>query len=528
MTDLSIFTKQLQSMLPQWMKMAKDPDSVGAQFLNVFGLEFEDIKGFLNEVSSNQYIGTIDIGQIDLTYKVPLALPSIVDYKAIDVATGVKGEEQFIIRLVDTIREFYGAADTEHVGIIDRTEGLVYIRPANALIESNKEAPYDSVLINGTAHYDLILHHIWNALDEFGLLLGVHRLYGERNSDFKERIEGVFLHPGNSTKDGLYNALSRELGINKEDIKINELSDTAFKNSLLNSDGSPSQRLISYAQNINRLLGFTWDNMSWDEAYWKSIEEANMGLDYLPHVWDAQMNLWSDENIQSGIGDGNDLLVRAPEEQSNTRNFNYYVGLRGTIKDGQMIHPEHSFKYKIVAKGAILSDEDKPQNYRYTVVASEIIYLYYIIRARQQYDYVTAIDFTDMTGFVYDSGNNLEVVQGNTIMSPKADKQLDLRVSMETTKKTETPKLHTLTVTWKDASGIIRNFPFDTQVDFDRNDPTVVVEKQNLITSPEGNVELGYGDFYHVLDTEGDWRKGSLLNTEITSNGSIRLVKPKI
>jgi hypothetical protein len=525
---LSIFTRQLQSMLPQWMKMAKDPTSVGAQFLNVFGLEFDDVKKYLNEITSNQYIGTADIGQIDLTYKVPLALPTIVDYEGIDTAVAIKGDDQFSIKIVTTLRDFYGAGADQHVAILDRTAGLLYVRPASALITSNKLSPYDSVLINETAHYELILHHVWNAFDEFGLLLGIQRLYGERNAEFKARILDVFANPGNSTKDGLYNALSRELGIDKDLIRINELSDPAFKDTLLNSDGSPSQKLISYSQNINKLLGFTWDNMAWDEAYWKSIEEASMGLDYLPHVWDARMDLWNDEQVQSGVGDGNDLLVYAPTEQENERDFNYYVGLRGVIKDGQMVHPEHSFKYKIVAKGTILSEEDKPENYRYTVVASEIIYLYYIIRAFQQYDYVSTIDFTTTTGLVYDSGGNLEIVDGTTIMSTKNQKQLEVEVFMETTLKTATPLLQQLNIGWKDAGGTTRNFPFDTQVDFDRNDPTVTVLKQNLISNASGHLELGYGDFYHVINTEGDWKKGSLLNTELTPDGSIRLITPKI
>jgi hypothetical protein len=528
MAELSVYTKQLQSMLPQWMKMAKDPNSVGAQFLNVFGLEFEDVKAYLNEVSDNQFIGSANIGQIDISYKVPLALPSIVDIVAIDTAVGIRGTDQYSIRLVTTLREFYSAEETEHVGILDRTEGLLYIRPASTFIDANKFSPYDSVVINGAAHYDLILHHVWNAFDEFGLLLGIQRLYGERNESYKDRILDVFKNPGNSTESGLYNALARELNIDKDLIKVNELHNPAYKDSLLNSDGSPTQKLISYAQNINKILGFTWDNMSWDEAYWKSIEDASIGLDYLPHVWDAKMDLWSDENIQSGVGDGNDLYVYAPTEQSNVRDFKYNVGLRGVVKDGELIHPEHSFKYKIVAKGMILSDEEKPEPYKYTVVASEIIYLYYTIRARQQYDYVSTIDFANTTGFVYDSGTNLEVVPSTTIMSPKTQNQLEIQVKMETTDKTATPNLRKLTVQWKDAANGAHNLVFDTQTDFDRNDPTVTVEKENLISDVSGSLQLGFGDFYHVLNTEGDWRKGTLLNTEISADGSISLVKPKL
>lgn len=528
MAELSIYTKQMQAMLPQWMKMAKDPTSVGAQFLNVFGVEFEHVRTYLDELGNNQYIDTADIGQIDLTYKIPLVITSDDGAVKVNSIAGLKGFTTYTVKIVSTLREFYSAELEDNVAIVDTASMLVYIRPANSLINADKIHPYDSLTINTATHYEMILHHIWNAFDEFGLLLGIQRLRGERNAEFKARILDVFQNPGNSTKSGLINALSRELDIPSESIDINELADPAFKDSLLNGDGSPSAKLISYADRINKTLGFTWNNMSWDEAYWKSIEDSNMGLDYLPHVWDATMDLWSTEQIQNGIGNGDDLLVRAPEEQSNLRNFKYTVGVRGVVKDGGLVYPEHSFKYKITARGTILSQESRPETYRYMVVASEIIYLYFVVRAFQQYDYLTTIDFSNLIGFRYDSGTNIEVVTGQTIMNPKADPVLKVEAYMETKNPSLTPKLDSLTIKWKDNVGLTNNFFMDTQAHFDRNDSIVQVQKLNTITTPAGSVELGFGDFYHVMNTMGDWKQGTPTNVELTSDGSIQLVTPKL
>jgi len=53
---------------------------------------------------------------------------------------------------------------------------------------------------------------IWNSFDEFGLLLGLERLPGETNREFRLRIYNAGKYFGSATKQGLVNALSIELG----------------------------------------------------------------------------------------------------------------------------------------------------------------------------------------------------------------------------------------------------------------------------------------------------------------------------
>lgn len=528
----SKFTENMQAMLPQWMKMAKDPNSVGAQFLNVFGLEFDDVKQYLEDSMNNQYIDTASIGQIDITYKVPLALPIVLDMEEIDSVSVTKGEEIYFFAVVTALRDFY-ADEGDNRAILDREAGVIYLRPMESMMEVDLLNPFDSVEINGTSHYEYSLHHVWNAFDEFGLLLGIERLFGERNEAFKRRILDVFQKPGNSTKTGLTNALSRELGLEEEEVVINEFANKAFRGSLLNElDGSPTTKLLNYVDRINKVFGFTWDNMTWGEAYWRSIEESQMGLEYLPHVWDASTVGWLDTDFQSGIGDGDDLKVIAPKEESNIRNFKYYVGLRGRNSGLERIDPEIGFKYKITAEGTILDEEYKPEVYKYTVVASEIVMMHYIIKAVKDYFYTTVIDFRPETaGYEYDDPTDpsIEIVKSTTNLS-KSDSQYKyykVIADMRTNSVSDTPKLKDLTIKWRDTAGTLRNFVLTTQVDFTRNDAQVDTNTSDVLVSTAGDVELGFGEFYNMIDTEGSFKEGTHTSTvEIIRAGSLKLNLP--
>jgi hypothetical protein len=56
-------------------------------------------------------------------------------------------------------------------------------------------------------------HHIWNELDEFGLLLDLPRLDEEANRSYKQRLFDVFVNRASSTYRGLINGVTRELGL---------------------------------------------------------------------------------------------------------------------------------------------------------------------------------------------------------------------------------------------------------------------------------------------------------------------------
>lgn len=58
-----------------------------------------------------------------------------------------------------------------------------------------------------------IPQNIVNSLDEFGVLLSLPRLPGEKNSEYRTRLWDVYVHRGGAHEIGLVNGLTRELGL---------------------------------------------------------------------------------------------------------------------------------------------------------------------------------------------------------------------------------------------------------------------------------------------------------------------------
>lgn len=57
------------------------------------------------------------------------------------------------------------------------------------------------------------IKNIFNSLDEHGVMLGLPRLRGEKNKDYKRRLLDVGANKGASTYPGLINSINRELGL---------------------------------------------------------------------------------------------------------------------------------------------------------------------------------------------------------------------------------------------------------------------------------------------------------------------------
>ncbi|MGL4820214.1 MAG: hypothetical protein ACRC5C_09555, partial [Bacilli bacterium] len=409
-------TKNMLAALPSWMKMSQDEKSNGAKFLDVFGLELEEVERYLEETWNNFYIGSANLSMVDFVYKVPMATRDVIDQEGelYDVVyIHVDGSRESV-QPAQNLREFLGGSGV--MSITDDIDGVIYIR-ADSYMNTNFEQPFDVIEVNGVKHYEYKTHHIWNVFDEFGLMVGIRRLKGERNHSFKTRILDSFKNFRGTTKRGLVNAVSRNLGLAQENVKVGALADKRFVDSeLLDELGHPNQKYIQYVEEVNNKLGFAWDHMSWDEAYWKSIEENNLGLHYLPHIWDSNYEMFKKEEIVSGIGDGEDLKIEAPKRESKIRNFKAYVGLRGIEEQQEELHPEIRFKYKVFAEGKIPNVEHQLEDYKYTVTAGEVIKLHFLIIAHRMFIYNTKITFDSRYPYVFQDNNSpgLEIITGET------------------------------------------------------------------------------------------------------------------
>ena len=220
----SEITKKLQANLPTWSKIRVDPTTLGARFLNVFGLQYEDIEHYLQYALDNYHITTADVHQIDLVYKSVLPRSLNETMKII-----VVGNDRPLTKM-DGLKMFYEGIDNRFLEskqvyypnpfFIDWDNHILYTRYSYG---ANEAYPEGKITLQVYREEEVIfeydmrqqIHHVWNFFDEFGLLLDLPRIYGERNVAYKERLLNVFLHKPNSSRMGMANSLANELDMRR-------------------------------------------------------------------------------------------------------------------------------------------------------------------------------------------------------------------------------------------------------------------------------------------------------------------------
>lgn len=540
-------TRDMLSMLPSWMEIRKE-NSVGAQFLNVPGKKMKELEDYIRQQISNLYIGRANVFDIDIIYKTVIT-PEVLNFTNLEIIGYViNGDStvQYNITEAKSVYDFYN--NEGHIAIIDVEKRLCYLRQK-----------YDYITIQGTMHYDIILHHVWNCFDEFGLLVGCQRLFGETNTSYKQRILDVFTKPGSADEIGVINALSRELEIPSTEIEINSLSNVAFKGTLLNEDGSPNNVLIGYAKKVNEIMAMTWGEASWDKGYWASVDVDNIGLDYLPHIWDASTEGWNDNDFQSGVGSENDLYIEGPNRENDTQEFKYHVGLGGVKYNQVNVYPSHSFKFKVTGKGTVISEALVPEEYYYTIIAAPRIPLQFKIKAEKMYEqnpqtlfnesaivnassYNALTDVQKKTSYLVSDANRIEIVDGTKVPNP-SQRYVEIKVDMKANEdNTASPMVNNIQLFWTTTGGVNKSINIDTltgesvngndyTVGFTSNtwtadNPVIHVENDdiNMDFTPDGSMTLGYGSYYKVIDTEGDWNRSNIMNNVIvTGTGDLKL-----
>jgi hypothetical protein len=366
LNKVSEHLQAIQKKLPTWFKMRRDKESMGARFLNVMGLSLDDVIEILDYAHYQQFLPTADLDQVDLIYKA--SIPSTITTDTIlDFSS-----EYYDLQKAATLEQFYTTLQTDrlnhkeifhdHPYYIDFKRSMVYVRKP---YDKNEAFPEGSIKLriydaNGAVilaeRLKLSLHHVWNFFDEFGLLLDTPRLYGETNREYKQRILNVFRRPANSSEDGLYNGIARELGLIKqvawknggEDLmlrdprvkpdsimvdgepfleeltlrdesgrliltadmayegvertvsylsgitmhQLHDKRDTAFQNELFDIDGRGTAVLQYYVDIINSRVPIMWDNFVWGLGFWDVATPELSGYGMIPTFYDADISGW--------------------------------------------------------------------------------------------------------------------------------------------------------------------------------------------------------------------------------------------
>lgn len=214
-SGFSSSTKRMIEKLPSWSKIRKSPTkSNGAYFLEIFGMEFEEIESLLEFAKNQLYIPTSDLSQLGIIYKYELPQDFKSGYSLAIVGDGTYLEEA--MTLEDFMKSHFTKTDYPEIYynnlfMIDYDDKVVYTRRRYGKTdiyvydETNEDAWYEALDIQ------LEYHKVWNFIDEFGLLMDVTRHNWESNEVFKERILDVFKNPSNASRDGLLNGIAREL-----------------------------------------------------------------------------------------------------------------------------------------------------------------------------------------------------------------------------------------------------------------------------------------------------------------------------
>lgn len=198
-------TQRMADEYPNWTKIRNKQDSTGQLFLNYFGIELETIQEYLEWIQEQKYISTMDMDSLDWIFLYSLPAISSTDTVQFLKASGTAMVE---VPILETMKEFF-YNDSNDGGLVDYDESKLYTTKAFGRLVMNltRDGVKTSHALEPTDY------HLWNAMDEFGLLVGVSRQHQEKNRDFKERILDAFRYPSGTHDLGLTYGIARELNL---------------------------------------------------------------------------------------------------------------------------------------------------------------------------------------------------------------------------------------------------------------------------------------------------------------------------
>lgn len=369
-------TKRIQDKFPEWMTLREynaldeekatpaTPESIGGQFLNaVAGEWLSDIDQRLKSMIYDYFIDTVSLNDKVWIYKcdgVPSKIFQVDFIKLIDGSTprhtiedGILTEATHARTLATTasVSEFYQTSINEDVYFHNSITGEIY---------TNKK--YDYLFINNQL-YAQNPHQLWSPLDDIGVSVDLFRLSNENNDSFRKRILDVYINkPGvgiNAFKLGLRRELnlwkysdatpatpnSYAIGATPEVFEISDLEKDI--NYFIN--GIPTRKFIDLAEELAVAYPLLWGYLSFGNAIWDPDGLSHSDFGILPRQLDATP--LSNEYIESGVIDGNDLYLFKPENASQVEDFNLSLKLRGKKRIATTDYPKINLTVRVYGTG---------------------------------------------------------------------------------------------------------------------------------------------------------------------------------
>ena len=338
------FLKAIKNF-PRWMDIRKRPQkSTGGKFLQSIMDEHAMFKKSLDEFKKDffllSYVGreekilskifVYEIGEVILS-DISLVTPSI--------------------EITDDPRRFM--VDYEHCVLYQ--DGYLMISPG--LVPNDKKIAFKK---NGYSYSGKTVEMpIWNIFDEFALFLSLERFEEESNKELLHRCFAAFKNPTSSTEAGLKNAIVNTminiLPVTADEIVIEKPS----MSNVMEHDSNGEEiyeKLAKFNQDIFRTK--TWDTNVWEHEFKK--------LDFLPHEWDAPIDVYQD-----GVGQMGDLKISFSNEVEDLETTDIEVS--GYKADTVAINSyiiNQNIKKEIPLKLEQYKNELKPKDVEFKITAS--------------------------------------------------------------------------------------------------------------------------------------------------------------
>jgi hypothetical protein len=285
-------TYDIVDPLPGWMAWKTDTGSIAWKFTNAIGAVIDDLVDQASSValSSVQAFPVTEVNGFGLKYWVGESYyPDPIEWS---------DEDAVIAAQASDIRELMLSSEPAYAIM---GEWIISVNGAD-----------DSGLFGEETN-------LWTPLDEWGLLLGLHRHDGETLTRFRARILDIGLSPANATESGLENALFRELmppDTTDVDnfVRTGNISIYRIDSRHLNDDeGFPTDTKLRAVTEQREHGVHTWNNARIGRAIWNADGPEHEAMDRLPYRSDTDLTQFAGLTA-SGVGPGDDLsLIEATE-----------------------------------------------------------------------------------------------------------------------------------------------------------------------------------------------------------------------
>ena len=325
-------TRSMLSRFPGWTKIYQDslekstpslalPESNAGKFLNAVSGELLDrIDGLITRVELDSFIQSVDLEQVDWMYVSQPVEPGFIK---------VRGDGIELTRL-SSFEDLVASKLIDNVFFYNFLTFQLYTLKNYTTLYTDKTSIEQIPIQN------------FNIFDEFGLRVGLQRLYLESNQNFKNRILDVYINPPDISASGLKRTLRRELDIWRAydatpdsqyqgaTPEIFEISDILNSAVYFNEEGNPKKEFFDLVEDLNKRFPSNYGYIKWGEAYWDYAGIRAEGVSRIPQYTDATP--LATQNYQPGIGDFED--ARLVLEKLDRRTKEYSFGLRA-----------HGYKY---------------------------------------------------------------------------------------------------------------------------------------------------------------------------------------